>query len=298
MFFLFELLFDSSWSVLILSQRDTVVVSLNQYCHHSLSISCHTAWIASIVQSCTFLLAMKNTLICISSNSSSLPRNRFSVQPLTTEPHESNTNITLSPRRNILLMNLSWLTTLPPFWVSVHISFTFSSTMLQCLSKALILASNLWLFLTLIRTCVCVLVAVIKIDNGPVDSSWVSSTEISYSLDQSVSITSVAILHPIWTVNLFRIIHSLLNRHIKVWLVRRSQCVIIVANWCRIIEVMSSTFAHCFRNASWLCCDVIDTLATLSVQICKSHVDPAERKLLEWPLICWSGIVEKHDHTK
>lgn len=36
---------------------------------------------------------------------------------------------------------------------SVHISFTFSKTMLQCLSKALTRPSSFLLFLQLIRTC-------------------------------------------------------------------------------------------------------------------------------------------------
>ena len=41
---------------------------------------------------------------------------------------------------------------LPDLGVSVQISFTFSSTMLQCLSKALTRARSLWLFRTLMST--------------------------------------------------------------------------------------------------------------------------------------------------
>ena len=61
-------------------------------------------------------------------------------------------SIILTDRRHletahILLMNLSLLTGLPFFppvilGVSVHISFTFSSTILQCLSNAFTLASS------------------------------------------------------------------------------------------------------------------------------------------------------------
>merc|ERR1712232_39539 len=68
------------------------------------------------------------------------------------------TTITLSPRKNILLMNLSLLTgfdfflPLPVLGTSVHISFTFSSTMLQCLSKALTLPNSFLLLRQLMRT--------------------------------------------------------------------------------------------------------------------------------------------------
>eukprot|EP00293_Proteomonas_sulcata_P020145 CAMPEP_0184312064 /NCGR_PEP_ID=MMETSP1049-20130417/46629_1 /TAXON_ID=77928 /ORGANISM="Proteomonas sulcata, Strain CCMP704" /LENGTH=186 /DNA_ID=CAMNT_0026627923 /DNA_START=89 /DNA_END=646 /DNA_ORIENTATION=- len=68
------------------------------------------------------------------------------------------TIMTESPLKNILLMKRSLLMGLPlclPFPVlgaSVHISFTFSRTMLQCLSKAFTLASSFLLFLQLIKT--------------------------------------------------------------------------------------------------------------------------------------------------
>lgn len=92
----------------------------------------------------------------------------------------SNTKMTESPLRNlnhrvsmttvcriqdwglthapyILLINLSLFTALPFFpadvlGTSVHISLTFSKTMLQCLSKAFTLASSLRLLRHEIRT--------------------------------------------------------------------------------------------------------------------------------------------------
>jgi hypothetical protein len=93
------------------------------------------------------------------------------------------TKMTLSPLRNILLMKRSLLTPRPPALLfSVHISLTFSSTILQWRSKALTRASSLRLLRHEIRTCVCVRVAVWRMDRGPVDSSCASSTPISYSL--------------------------------------------------------------------------------------------------------------------
>merc|ERR1712166_628467 len=68
------------------------------------------------------------------------------------------TRITESPLKNILLMYLSLFTglvfffPLPAFGTSVHISLTFSSTMLQWRSNALILPSSFLLFRTLIST--------------------------------------------------------------------------------------------------------------------------------------------------
>jgi len=57
------------------------------------------------------------------------------------------TKMTLSPLKNILLMNRSLLTPFaPPLPFSVHISFTFSRTMLQWRSNALTRASSLRLF--------------------------------------------------------------------------------------------------------------------------------------------------------
>ena len=65
------------------------------------------------------------------------------TQPFARHLGLRSTTITLSPRKNILLMKRSLFTglafclPLPVFGTSVHISFTFSKTMLQCLSKAL-----------------------------------------------------------------------------------------------------------------------------------------------------------------
>jgi hypothetical protein len=92
----------------------------------------------------------------------------------------------------ILEMNLSLLTGLPFLpWafrgVSVHISLTFSSTMLQCLSKALTLASSFLLFRHDIKTWVCERTAVWRMESGPALNSCSSRSEISYSLDERQS---------------------------------------------------------------------------------------------------------------
>src|SRR5262245_2145882 len=85
---------------------------------------------------------------------------------------------------HILLIKRSLFTPfpLPPLGFSVHISLTFSSTMLQCRSNALTLASNLRLFRHEIKTWVCDRVAVWRMDSGPDVSSCSSKIEISYSL--------------------------------------------------------------------------------------------------------------------
>ena len=67
------------------------------------------------------------------------------------------TRITESPRMNILLRKrslltvLAFLTPFPVFGTSVHSSFTFSSTMLQCLSKAFTRPRSFRLFLQLVE---------------------------------------------------------------------------------------------------------------------------------------------------
>lgn len=69
------------------------------------------------------------------------------------------TKITESPRRNNLLIKRSLFTGLDFFFpfpgrgTSVHISFTFSNTMLQWRSNALTLAKSFLLLRQLIRTC-------------------------------------------------------------------------------------------------------------------------------------------------
>mmetsp|Transcript_34964 Transcript_34964/g.99120 ORF Transcript_34964/g.99120 Transcript_34964/m.99120 type:complete len:239 (-) Transcript_34964:70-786(-) len=104
------------------------------------------------------------------------------------------TRMTESPRRNILLMNRSLLTGVEPFLplpvlgISVHISFTFSRTMLQCLSKAFTRPSNFRLFLQLIRTCELVFTLVVSTESGPVRNSSssffsLSSTLIGWAVD-------------------------------------------------------------------------------------------------------------------
>jgi len=65
---------------------------------------------------------------------------------------------------------------------SLHISLTFSSTMLQWRSKALTRASSLRLLRVEIRTWVWLRTAVWRSERGPEVNSWVSRTEISYSL--------------------------------------------------------------------------------------------------------------------
>lgn len=95
--------------------------------------------------------------------------------------------MTESPLRNILLMNLSLFTGLPflpvaNLGVSVHISLTFSNTILQCLSKALTLASNFLLLRQDIRTCVWERTAVWRIDRGPEVNSYSSTWDTSYSV--------------------------------------------------------------------------------------------------------------------
>ena len=98
-----------------------------------------------------------------------------------------NTKITESPRRNILAMYLSLLTgfaffPFPDLGVSVHISFTFSKTMLQCLSKAFTLASSFLLFRQLISTWVLFFTDCVKTERGPVLNSscslWASSSGV------------------------------------------------------------------------------------------------------------------------
>lgn len=88
---------------------------------------------------------------------------------------------------HILLMNRSLFRGLPflPLaarGVSVHISLTFSSTMLQCRSNALTRASSLRLLRHEMRTWVCERTAVWRMESGPVVNSYSSSWEISYSL--------------------------------------------------------------------------------------------------------------------
>ena len=88
---------------------------------------------------------------------------------------------------HILLINLSLLTGLPflppdTLGISVHISLTFSNTMLQCRSKALTRAKSLRLLRQEMRTWVWERTAVWRIESGPEVNSCSSSRAISYSL--------------------------------------------------------------------------------------------------------------------
>ncbi len=87
-----------------------------------------------------------------------------------------NTSMTESPRMNIFAMYLSLLIGLAFFvfedlGVSVQSSLTFSSTILQCLSKAFTLPKSFLLFRQFIRTWVLFLTDCIRTDRGPVLNS-------------------------------------------------------------------------------------------------------------------------------
>lgn len=81
-------------------------------------------------------------------------------------------------------MNRSLFTPLPVplFGFSVHISFTFSKTILKCRSKALTRAKSLRLLRQEIRTWEWFRVAVRRRDSGPAVSSCSSTRATSYSL--------------------------------------------------------------------------------------------------------------------
>lgn len=88
---------------------------------------------------------------------------------------------------HILLIKRSLFTGLPFFppanlGVSVHISFTFSSTMLQWRSKALTRANSLRLLRHEISTCECERTAVCRIESGPLVNSCCSRAATSNSL--------------------------------------------------------------------------------------------------------------------
>ena len=77
-----------------------------------------------------------------------------------------------------LLTGLDFLAT-PPLGCSVHISLTFSSTMLQCRSNALTRPSSFLLFLQLISTCVLLFTLCVSTDSGPVENSSSSLLALS-----------------------------------------------------------------------------------------------------------------------
>lgn len=118
---------------------------------------------------------------------------KFSCFPLLHLAQLNNTKITESPLRNILEINLSLFTARPFFpsarrGISVHISLTFSSTMLQCRSKALTRASSLRLLRQEIRTWVCWRTAVWSKESGPEVNSCCSRRLISYSLNMLLAV--------------------------------------------------------------------------------------------------------------
>merc|ERR1711865_705111 len=107
------------------------------------------------------------------------------------------TRMTESPRRNILLMYRSLLTGLaffapfPAFGISVHISFTFSSTMLQWRSKALMRPSSFLLFRTLMSTCEFARMASFSTESGPVLN--ISSSDCLPSTQEHLTDVSVLV---------------------------------------------------------------------------------------------------------
>eukprot|EP00429_Kryptoperidinium_foliaceum_P088959 CAMPEP_0176199096 /NCGR_PEP_ID=MMETSP0121_2-20121125/8385_1 /TAXON_ID=160619 /ORGANISM="Kryptoperidinium foliaceum, Strain CCMP 1326" /LENGTH=102 /DNA_ID=CAMNT_0017537953 /DNA_START=121 /DNA_END=426 /DNA_ORIENTATION=- len=87
--------------------------------------------------------------------------------------------MTESPRKKSLLMNRSLFTGfaffLPPWGTSVHISRTFSKTMLECRSNALTRAKILRLLRQLIRTCELSLTHFCNTESGPTSKLSFSS---------------------------------------------------------------------------------------------------------------------------
>lgn len=91
------------------------------------------------------------------------------------------TSMTESPLKNIfdikrsLFTGLTFFLPLPVLGSSVHISLTFSNTMLQWRSKALTRPSNFLLLRQFIKTCVLFFTDCVKTLKGPVlnsSSSW------------------------------------------------------------------------------------------------------------------------------
>ena len=84
----------------------------------------------------------------------------------------------------------------PVLGISVHISFTPSKTMLQCLSKALTLPKSFLLFRQLIKTCVLFLTDCVKTLSGPVLNSSSSRRSSSSGVisDLALFISAAAIL--------------------------------------------------------------------------------------------------------
>ena len=94
-----------------------------------------------------------------------------------------------------LFTGFDFLVTPPPLGVSVHISLTFSSTMLQCLSNALTRPSSFLLFLQLMSTCVLLFTLCVSTDSGPVENSSSSVFALS-SLPAAQSTEGIQRLTP------------------------------------------------------------------------------------------------------
>ena len=84
-----------------------------------------------------------------------------------------------------LLTGFAFFFPFPVLGTSVHISFTFSKTMLQCLSKAFTRPNNFLLFRQFINTCEFVLTLSANTDKGPLFNS--SSSFFSYSRERCYS---------------------------------------------------------------------------------------------------------------
>merc|ERR1712001_3201 len=129
------------------------------------------------------------------------------------------TKMTESPRRNILLMYRSLLTgfaffvPFPVFGNSVHISFTFSKTILQCRSNAFTRPSSFLLFRQLIRTCVLFRTDSVRIERGPVLNSSSSSRESSSGVISdfglAVAMICMRLLVPIQNLTISKMIEIL-----------------------------------------------------------------------------------------
>lgn len=105
------------------------------------------------------------------------------------------TRITESPLKNILEMKRSLFTgftfflPLPVRGISVHISLTFSRTMLQWRSKAFTRPKSFLLLRQLIKTWVLFLTDCVRTDNGPVLNSSSSCLANSSGVNSDLGFT-------------------------------------------------------------------------------------------------------------
>lgn len=110
--------------------------------------------------------------------------------------------MTESPRRNILGMKrsrftgLAFFLPLPVLGNSVHISLTFSRTMLQCRSKALTRPRSFLLLRQLMSTCVLLRTDCVNTDKGPVLNSSSSFRSSSSGVISDLDLVKVpAMMH-------------------------------------------------------------------------------------------------------